>query len=601
MGVVDTALAYRERGWCPIPYARGQKGPRGRAGRGWQRWDFGPAEIRERFDENTNVGLRLGAASGNLVDVDLDHPAARRLAARFLPKTGAAFGRGGKTTHGFFVCPDLPEGASTKFADPDHGTLLELRAQGDQQTMVPPSVHPSGELVEWIKNGEPEVLSYDELRAAAGRCAAASLIALRLGPEARHDPTLPLCGALLRAGLDREAVEALLRPAYEAGGGRDWADLERILRDTAAKLETRERVSGWPSLAELWGDQVCRRLREWLRAGDAGTNGPHFAARDMGGIECRPVEWLWEPYIPLRMLTLLDGDPELGKSLFALDRIARLSREGCRSLIASTEDPLEYVVVPRLRALGADLTNVRVLEGRDEHNIPVPFDLSEDDHVRQFAGIVRAWRPRLVHVDAIMSAVGGKTQTGTDNQVRPILWRMISLAEELGFALTATRHLRKQETAKAIYAGQGSMAFVAVARSLLLFARHPETDTQVVVAHAKCNVSARGSSLAYQIRDQGGQPVLDWCGEVEYTADDLLRPVQNPQSRASDERLECEQWLLTYFTGRDSAPTAEVKAAAVADGHNWEQHIWTRAREAIGIKAKGRGASATWHKVKTAF
>jgi hypothetical protein len=39
----------------------------------------------------------------------------------------------------------------------------------------------------------------------------------------------------------------------------------------------------------------------------------------------RPVTWLWPGYLASERLTLLDGDPGLGKSLVALDLAARLA------------------------------------------------------------------------------------------------------------------------------------------------------------------------------------------------------------------------------------------------------------------------------------
>jgi hypothetical protein len=36
-------------------------------------------------------------------------------------------------------------------------------------------------------------------------------------------------------------------------------------------------------------------------------------------IDARPVSWLWPGRIPLGKLVLLDGNPDLGKSLLALD------------------------------------------------------------------------------------------------------------------------------------------------------------------------------------------------------------------------------------------------------------------------------------------
>jgi hypothetical protein len=43
-------------------------------------------------------------------------------------------------------------------------------------------------------------------------------------------------------------------------------------------------------------------------------------------VERKPVEWLWPGWVPLHALTLLDGDPGLGKSTIAADLAARASR-----------------------------------------------------------------------------------------------------------------------------------------------------------------------------------------------------------------------------------------------------------------------------------
>jgi hypothetical protein len=71
----------------------------------------------------------------------------------------------------------------------------------------------------------------------------------------------------------------------------------------------------------------------------------------------RPIEWLWAGMIPLRKVTLLVGDPEQGKTFFALDLAARLSRgfsippdphswEPAGVLILSADDELDDTLVP---------------------------------------------------------------------------------------------------------------------------------------------------------------------------------------------------------------------------------------------------------------
>jgi hypothetical protein len=53
-------------------------------------------------------------------------------------------------------------------------------------------------------------------------------------------------------------------------------------------------------------------------------DGPHVhCAADF---PAEPVQWLWPNRIPIGSITLLAGDPGTGKSLFAIDLVARVSR-----------------------------------------------------------------------------------------------------------------------------------------------------------------------------------------------------------------------------------------------------------------------------------
>lgn len=107
------------------------------------------------------------------------------------------------------------------------------------------------------------------------------------------------------------------------------------------------------------------------------------AARVVGAVNLksltkRSTEWLWPQRIPIGEITLLVGDPGLGKSLVALDIAARVStatpwpdnQPAARSedsedpatqtlapssvLLLNAEDNLASTVLPRLEALGAD-------------------------------------------------------------------------------------------------------------------------------------------------------------------------------------------------------------------------------------------------------
>src|SRR6516165_4581461 len=102
-------------------------------------------------------------------------------------------------------------------------------------------------------------------------------------------------------------------------------------------------------------------------------------------VTAQAVSWLWHRRIPLGKLLILDGDPDLGKSLIALDLCARLSTgrpfpDGqpgpgpANALVLSAEDTAADTVVPRLQRLGADMRRVAVWNReRDDEDWPWRF------------------------------------------------------------------------------------------------------------------------------------------------------------------------------------------------------------------------------------
>ena len=169
--LLDYVSKYIRRGWRPVPIPTGQKGPRVRQ---WQRLRITEADAAEYFNGRGNVGIILGAPSG-LADVDLDCAEAMRFAPNLLPETGATFGRVSKRKSHQLYQVDGPV-PSLQFKDPiTNDMLLELR--GDSlQTVFPPSIHPSGEAIEWEVTGEPSTISYDVLKGSASRLAARCLV-----------------------------------------------------------------------------------------------------------------------------------------------------------------------------------------------------------------------------------------------------------------------------------------------------------------------------------------------------------------------------------------------------------------------------------------
>ncbi len=164
------------RGWQPLPLLAGGKRPRGAD---WLERRYAPAELEGAF-RSANIGLLLGSPSAGLVDVDLDCPEALQLADDLLPPTGMIHGRpGAPRSHRWYVCPAIER--TTQYSHLG-SVLVELRSTGGQ-TVVPPSVHPCGEILSWDAGLDPATVGADALRLCVSRLAAACVL-LRDGWEA---------------------------------------------------------------------------------------------------------------------------------------------------------------------------------------------------------------------------------------------------------------------------------------------------------------------------------------------------------------------------------------------------------------------------------
>ena len=250
---------YIKDAFCPIPVPHRSKKPKLP---GWQKLRVTPADVEELFQDcRQNVGILLGKPSAGLVDIDLDCDEAVQLAPKFLPKTGAIFGRkSSRRSHWLYDAT----GAKTKKFRCADGMLVELRSTGTQ-TLFPPSVHPSGETILWNKNGNPAEVDADDLVENCGDLAAACLLVQRWPAEgSRQDTALALAGALLRAGWDVTSAEWFIDIVAEAAGDDEVDDRIRALVDTKSKIDEGSPVTGLPRLGELLGDETTRLVGKWL-------------------------------------------------------------------------------------------------------------------------------------------------------------------------------------------------------------------------------------------------------------------------------------------------------------------------------------------------
>jgi AAA domain len=325
----------------------------------------------------------------------------------------------------------------------------------------------------------------------------------------------------------------------------------------------------------------------------------HFTR--MADVEPEDVSWLWPGRIPFGKLTVLDGDPKTGKSTMMLDLAARLSTgspfpDGHRLdgpadvVLLTAEDGLADTVRPRLDAAGANVKRIAVLDwakayDKDGTVTERPPSLPRD--LPDLETFVTRHGAALVIIDVLNAFLGADVDGYKDQDVRRALMPLAKMAERTGAAIVAIRHLTKQRTGNALYAGGGSIGIVGAARSVLLVAVDPDDDDRRVMASVACNIAAPVSALGFRlVADEHGSKVV-WLGDVAHTADALVSPRSGEDRTARDEAAE---WL-GEFLADGARPATDVKDAATAAGIN--PRTLRRAKKQGGVEHRKDG-SGPW-------
>jgi len=157
--LIKAAEGFISKGYSPIPVLFKEKVPKFK---NWPNLKMNADEPKKYFSGSSNIGLLLGDPSNELVDVDFDCEEAKSF-SYLLPKTQMIHGRlGNKISHYWFKSKNgSPK--TKKYADLNNAMIIELRSTGCQ-TLIPPSVHPLGEHLEWESEGDPAEVSKEEIQ-----------------------------------------------------------------------------------------------------------------------------------------------------------------------------------------------------------------------------------------------------------------------------------------------------------------------------------------------------------------------------------------------------------------------------------------------------
>lgn len=329
-------------------------------------------------------------------------------------------------------------------------------------------------------------------------------------------------------------------------------------------------------------------------------------------IEVKAIKWLFKNRIPLGKVTVLDGDPDLGKSTLMLDFGARVTGAGngfspdgspiecgvADILIMSGEDEPEDTIRPRLDLAGADVTRCHfideILDGDEVRPLEIPRDLPEIEAIIKEHGI------KLWVIDPLFAFLSD-CDANTDQSIRKVLHKLGKIATRTGCAIVLQRHWNKSSNPKAMHRGGGSIAISAHARSALMVCPDPDDETKRLLAVVKKNRGGVAPTLRFCLDpvevELAGEPDticrIGWCGTSPYQANQLTQQPNTEKEKQDKEdektKFAQAQEILTDLLTEGLGKIVMKEAKAVASNAGISFRTLQRAAEKLQLAREHEG------------
>ncbi len=217
--------------------------------------------------------------------------------------------------------------------------------------------------------------------------------------------------------------------------------------------------------------------------------------KKMSEIKPEPVRWLWEGRIPLGKVTMLQGEPGVGKSTLVYDLAARVSRGSDMPLVRGHDrsipgnviifsggDELADTVRPRLDVAEADLTRIFAVNGE------------------MTAATVAPMQPTLIIIDPFSDYLGFIPHQSPTDAMRSLG----RLAKETGAAVLVTQCVADTDDDLA-------REFYGTPRSILVLTPIGQSGRRLAITKSNLQHLPDIHPLVYYFDDEDGQVrIVNW-------------------------------------------------------------------------------------------
>ena len=463
------------------------------------------------------IGMPTGNVSGLVVvDIDPRHGgdySLQGLEEKYgnLPGTLTAI-TGGGGTHYYFRHPGKEIRCSTgKIA-----SGIDIKADGGY-VILPPSGHESGGSYFW--DGDFDLNAVAKIPEW--------LLNLIENPQQQNSPAIFANGNDIPEGKRNNTLAKLGGKLRQIGMG--YSEILAAMQATNQErckppLPESETEAIVKSICRYEPDQAAVIAIEGISGIDLSgitknekTNPiPQLVTVTLSDVQAKELQWLWPNRLPAGMLSLLVGNPGVGKSFLMMYLCSQITTgrdwpdaennipQGS-VLLFSDEESLEYAIKPRLEAHDADCTKILAVK-----HIERPDGLPDTFGINEHIQLLRAYLNglpdcRLIIFDPITAYLGA-VKANDNAEVRGALLGLQNLAQEKNITILGINHFSKKAELDSIHRVLGSTGFVAAARAVwgVVLEKQDEESSQSpmrLLSPIKSNYSIDPTTLRYSIID----------------------------------------------------------------------------------------------------
>lgn len=364
---------------------------------------------------------------------------------------------------------------------------------------------------------------FEEYQGKMPRWLRRELMAKKLtGKTDRSQMLWKLENACVELGMSMEEAFAVIKNSiWNKFAGRRGED-EQLKRELSKIVETqfKEKPTG--------AEKRHRKSDEEESIDEKERNYGFIKFESMDEIQEEKLDFIWKPYLARGEISILEGDPGLGKSYLA-QMLAGSVATGRRIPSAQkgtpkVEGPIIYF---DMENSAGTVTKPRLMQNgftdfSGKYNVvQQPFSIDDDEAMDIIYENLERIKPALVVFDTLNTYIG-RADTHKASEVAQAFGMFMQIAKDFNCAVLVLRHLTKG-SGPAIYRGQGSVSFGGLARVVMVVGVDPEDSDTRVMAIVKMNFAKPPQAITFRIEERkGGRSEFVWGEACNLSAQEIL-------------------------------------------------------------------------------